>query len=208
MLIEMTLKEFNATLGSDAPAPGGGSVAALSGSLGAELVSMCCNLSKGKKDLEEHLPLIEETLATLGDLGRKLLDRVDADTDAFTEVMDAFKMPKDTDEQVAARKQAIQEGYKSAVDSPMTTARQCVEVLRVASALPGKFNANAMSDFGVGALMAHAGLEGAVMNVRINLPVITDQAFVDATEAEAAALLAEGTKIKDELYAYTYENLA
>lgn len=207
MLTEMTLEEFNATLGSDAPAPGGGSVAALSGSLGAELISMCCNLSKGKKDLEVHRAVIDETLSDLESLRINLLKRVDADTDAFTEVMDAFKMPKNTEEQIEARRQAIQDGYKSAIDSPMTTARQCVDVLRTAAVLPGKFNTNAMSDFGVSVLMAHAGLEGAIMNVRINLPVVKDASFVAETEVEAAALLAEGTAIKDGLYEYVYENL-
>lgn len=207
MLTKMTLEEFNATLGSDAPAPGGGSVAALAGSLGAELLSMCCNLSVGKKGLEEHSALIAEKLATFKDLAEALLERVDADTEAFTEVMTAFKMPKGTDEEVEARSQAIQRGYQSAVFSPLDTARRCVEVLRAAATLPGAFNGNAMSDFGVAALLAHAGLEGAVMNIRINLPAIKDHAFVEAVEAETAALMEEGTQIKTNLYEYACSNL-
>lgn len=208
MLVEMDLKEFNKTLGSDAPAPGGGSVAALSGSLGAELLSMVCSLSFGRSGLADYQEALGAAQAEAAELGRELLLRVDADTDAFTLVMDAFKMPKGTDEEKAARSAAIQAGYKEAVKSPLATARQCLAVLRIGSSLEGSFNANAMSDFGVAALMAHAGLEGAVMNVRINTPSIKDQAFVDEVEGEVARMLEEGTDIKDRVYRYTYENLA
>ena len=208
MLIEMDLKEFNATLGSDAPAPGGGSVAALSGSLGAELVSMVCNLSFGRENLAAHQSELAAAQAEAAELGRELLLRVDADTDAFTLVMDAFRMPKGTDEEKAARAAAIQVGYKEAVEAPLTTARQCLAVLRLGASLQGAFNANAMSDFGVAALMAHAGLEGAVMNVRINTPVIKDQDFVNAVEAEVARMMDEGTSLKEEIYRYVYENLS
>ena len=208
MLVEMNLKEFNDTLGSDAPAPGGGSVAALSGSLGAELVSMVCNLSFGRKGLEDFQDELAAAQKAEAELAAELTERVDLDTEAFNEVMAAFKMPKGTDEEKAARSAAIQQGYKAAIASPLTTARECVQVMRLAQPLQGKINTNAMSDFGVGALMAYAGLEGAVMNVRINLPVIKDADYVATTEAEVAALLEEGAKLRDEIYAYTYANLA
>lgn len=208
MLVEMNLKEFNDTLGSDAPAPGGGSVAALSGSLGAELVSMVCNLSFGRANLEEYKGELEAAQKKEAELAAELAERVDLDTEAFNQVMAAFKMPKGSDDEKAARSAAIQEGYKAAIVSPLTTARECVEVMRIAKPLQGKINTNAMSDFGVGALMAYAGLEGAVMNVRINLPVIKDAAYVQQTESEVAALLKEGAELRDEIYAYTYANLA
>lgn len=207
MLVEMNLKEFNDTLGSDAPAPGGGSVAALSGALGAELVSMVCNLSFGRKGLEGHQDELAAAQKQLAELADELTARVDLDTEAFNEVMAAFKMPKETDEQKAVRSAAIQQGYKGAIASPLTTARECVQVMRLAAPLQGKINVNAMSDFGVGALMAYAGLEGAVMNVRINLPVIKDQAYVAETEREVSSLLEEGAALRDEIYAYTYDNL-
>lgn len=207
MLVEMNLKEFNDTLGSDAPAPGGGSVAALSGALGAELVSMVCNLSFGRKGLEDYQEELACAQKKLAELADELTARVDLDTEAFNEVMAAFKMPKETDEQKAARTAAIQQGYKGAIASPLTTARECVQVMRLAAPLQGKINVNAMSDFGVGALMAYAGLEGAVMNVRINLPVIKDQAYVAEMEGEVSSLLEEGASLRDEIYAYTYDNL-
>jgi formiminotetrahydrofolate cyclodeaminase len=207
MLVEMTLKEFNEVLGSNAPAPGGGSVAALSGSLGGELISMVCNLSFGKEALANFEDELKAAQAKEADVAESLTKRVDLDTEAFNQVMAAFKMPKETDEEIAARKQAIQDGYKEAIDSPLSTARECMEVLRCALPLKGKINTNAMSDFGVGALMAYAGLEGAVMNVRINLPAVTDEAYVTTIEAEVAALLIEGAQIKDNIYKYVYENL-
>jgi len=208
MLVELNLKEFNDVLGSDAPAPGGGSVAALSGSLGAELVSMVCNLSFGRKDLVDYQDELAAAQKAEAAIAEELTQRVDLDTEAFNEVMAAFKMPKGTDEEKAARSAAIQQGYKSAIASPLTTARECVEVMRVARPLQGKINTNAMSDFGVVALMAYAGLEGAIMNVRINLPVIKDKEYAASIEAEVAGLLAEGAALRDEIYAYTYENLA
>lgn len=207
MLVEMSLKQFNDTLGSDAPAPGGGSVAALAGSLGAELVSMVCNLSFGREDLAPYEEELKAAQKKEAELAAELTERVDLDTEAFNQVMAAFKMPKGTDEEKAARSAAIQEGYKAAIDSPLTTARECVEVMRVAEPLQGKINTNAMSDFGVGALMAYAGLEGAVMNVRINLPVIKDRDYAAAIEREVHGLLKEGAALRDGIYAYTYENL-
>ena len=207
MLSEMSLKEFNDVLGSDAPAPGGGSVAALSGALGAELVSMVCNLSVGKeayKEFEEELSAAQKKLK---DIAIDLTERVDTDTEAFNQVMAAFKMPKDSETQIEARKQAIQDGYKEAIASPLMTARRCIEALRGAIPLKNKINTNAISDFGAGALMAYAGLEGAVMNVRINLPVVKDKEYVASIEAEVAELLREGAELKDAIYEYVYENL-
>ena len=208
MLVEMSLKEFNEVLGSNAPAPGGGSVAALSGALGAELVSMVCNLSidkEGLKDFREELLAVQKEEAKIA---VALTERVDTDTEAFNQVMAAFKLPKETDEQIEARKQAIQDGYKEAIMSPLITARQCVEVLRKAFPLENKVNTTAISDFGVGALMAFAGLEGAIMNVRINLPALKDKEYVERTESEVMELLKEGSELKDKIYRYVYENLS
>ncbi len=207
MLVKKTLTDFNAILGSDAPAPGGGSVAALSGSLGGELVSMVCNLSLGRKAQDAHQGLIQDVLQKVRAVSAALLDRVDADTAAFDQVMAAFKMPKGTEAEIEARKKAIQAGYMEAVKSPMDTAARCLDVLRLAETLKGKFNENAMSDYGVAALMAWAGLEGAVMNVRINLPSIKDAAFVEDAGDQAAAMAAEGLALRDEIYRYVQGNL-
>ena len=195
-LVDMTIKAFAEKLSSNAPAPGGGSAAALSGALGAALVSMVCNLTVGKPKYAEHESLVKETLAKSDKLTANLLDAIQKDTDAFDSVIAAFGMPKETDEQKAARSNAIQEAYKIAIASPVATAEYCHEVMKLAESLLGKSNTNAASDLAVGATQAHAGLKGALANVRINLPSMKDAAYVaekkswaERMEKEAAVLL-------------------
>ena len=195
-LTEMTVAEFTKKLGSDAPAPGGGSAAALSGALGAALVSMVCNLTIGKPKYAEHEGLVRESLAKSDDLTAKLLDAIQKDTNAFESVMAAFAMPKETEAQKATRAEAIQNAYKAATASPEATAEYCLTAMRLAEALLGKSNVNAASDLTVGATQAHAGLKGAMANVRINLPAIKDalyvtekKAWIERLENEAGALL-------------------
>jgi len=195
-LIDMTVKAFTEKLGSNAPAPGGGSAAALSGALGAALVSMVCNLTTGKSKYAEHEPLVKETLTKSDDLTVKLLEAIQRDTDAFDSVIAAFGMPKETDEQKALRAEAIQKAYKIAIASPEATAEYCLIVMKLAESLLGKSNVNAVSDLAVGATQAHAGLKGALANVRINLPSMKDASYVvekkswaERMEKEAALLL-------------------
>lgn len=207
MLVKSSIEEFNRILGSGSPAPGGGSVAALSGALGANLVSMVCNLSIGKDELVTFQNLLKESLEKAKSLSKSLLERVDLDTKAFNSVMAAFKMPKETEDDKGARRDAIQAGFKKAVQSPLGIAMECLEVLKLAEKLLGKFNTNAVSDLGVAALQAYAGLEGAVMNVRINLPSIKDEKFVAETNSKVVALLEEGSTIKNHIYNYVQENM-
>lgn len=207
MLAQMTLREFNQVLGSKAPAPGGGSVAALSGSLGAELIAMVCNLTIGREGHENFTADLTTGLAKARALADSLLERVDLDTQAFNEVMAAFKLPKQTPAEQAARKEAIQQGYKKAIQSPLAIARECVDVLKLAAALVGKTNPNALSDLGVAAQQAFAGLEGAIMNVKINIPSIKDEGFVITTRDDIAALLHDGQRLAKAVRAYVYDNL-
>ncbi len=200
MLKNMTLAEFGDVLASNAPAPGGGSVAALSGMLGANLVAMVCRLTAGKKGYEAFE---EEAAAVLGEADRlsaSLLRRIDLDTEAFNEVMAAFKLPKETEDQKASRAAAIQQGYQSAIQSPKDIAQECVEVLGLAERLLGKSNTNALSDLGVAGQQAMAGVEGALMNVRINLPSIKDADFVAQTVREIDALHRRGRASADTIY--------
>lgn len=207
MLVRLSLEEFGSLLGSDAPAPGGGSVAALSGALGAELVSMVCRLSTGKKELEAHREELTAALENAERLAKSLMTRIDLDTEAFNRVMAAFKMAKQTDEEKIARAAAIQQSYKEAATSPLSIARECLAVLRLAQGLLGKSNSNALSDLGVSSQQAYAGLEGAIMNVRINIPAIKDDAFKSSTIAEVATLLDEAREVKDHVYKYVSDNL-
>lgn len=207
MLVKATLEEFNQILGSDSPAPGGGSVAALAGALGAELLSMVCRLSIGRNEFEAYQDLLQETLDKGQVLAGSLTERIDLDTEAFNGVMKAFKMPKDTEEEKQERKNAIQAGYKEAVQSPMDIATECLDVLRSAEKVLGKSNAGALSDLGVAGQMALAGLEGAVMNVRINLPSIKDEKFVGEKRTQVADFLEEGNGIARNIYNFVQENI-
>ncbi|MCF4143674.1 cyclodeaminase/cyclohydrolase family protein [Dethiosulfovibrio acidaminovorans] len=189
-------------LSSDSPAPGGGSVAALSGAMGAGLVSMVCNLTVGKKGYENVRENAEKTVTRSGSLGQDLIDYIDADTNAFNGVMAAFKMPKETDEQKAARSAAIQEGYKAAIRSPLNIAEACLEVMELADGMLGKGNSNALSDLGVGADMAYSGLKGAVMNVEINLPSIKDETFASDTAKKISSLENRGAVLAERIREY------
>ncbi len=208
MLVKLPVEEFSQVLGSNSPAPGGGSVAALSGSLGASLVSMVCKLSIGKADYEAFQVELVEALNQAHILSDSLLVRVDLDTEAFYSVMAAFKMAKQTGDEKKARSEAIQTGFKQAVQSPLGIARECLEVLRLTKNLLGKSNSSALSDLGVASLQAYAGLEGAIMNVKINIPSIRDENFTTDTSREISALLEEGDKVRQFIYQYVAEKLA
>ncbi len=177
-LATMSLKGFLQELGSNSPAPGGGSVAALSGSLGAALLEMVCNLTVGKKKYEGVWDEMKRTAKDVSTLRVRLLELVDEDTNAFNDVMKAFKLPKETDEEKAARSKAIQSGYMKAIDTPLETANVCLKVLESAASIAEKGNKNSISDAGVGSDMAASGLEGALINIKINLGSIKDQDFV------------------------------
>ena len=207
MLVKLPVEEFSRVLGSNSPAPGGGSVAALSGALGANLVSMVCSLSIGKKDYQSFDNELAEALELAQTLSEGLLKRVDLDAEAFNSVMAAFKMTKQTEEEKKSRSEAIQAGFKEAVQSPLGIARECLDVLRLANKLLGKSNTNALSDLGVASLQAYAGLEGAIMNVKINIPSIKDTNFVSETSLEVSALLEEGTRVGNNIYRYVSENI-
>ena len=207
MLVKLSVEEFSRVLGSNSPTPGGGSVAALSGALGANLVSMVCSLSIGNKDYESFDNELAEALKLSQTLSEALLKRIDLDTEAFNSVMAAFKMTKQTEEEKKSRSAAIQAGFKEAVQSPLGIARECLDVLRLTNKLLGKSNTNALSDLGVASLQAYAGLEGAIMNVKINIPSIKDTNFVSETSLEVSALLEEGTRVGNNIYQYVSENI-
>ncbi len=208
MLKDMTVAEFGEVLGSNSPAPGGGSVAALSGMLGASLVAMVCRLTIGKKGYEAQESEASAVLSEADRLAESLLRRIDLDTEAFNEVMAAFKLPKDTEADKAARAAAIQSGYKSAIQSPQAIARECQEVLHLAERLLGRSNTNALSDLGVAGQQAMAGVEGALMNVRINLPSIKDADFVTSANNELDGHLAASRESAQRIYEAVTRELA
>jgi formiminotetrahydrofolate cyclodeaminase len=185
----MNIKMFLDELASSSPAPGGGSVAALSGALGAALSSMVCNLTRGKQGYEEAQDEIKEILQQSEELRKQLTELIDKDTEAFNEVMKALKMPKETEDQKEHRQHAMQNAFKHAADVPLETAQKCTQILDVARIVAEKGNKNSISDAAVSALMAQTGLQAAMLNVRINLCSIKDTEYVQKVSTELDELL-------------------
>ncbi|MFH1100973.1 MAG: cyclodeaminase/cyclohydrolase family protein [Methanobacteriota archaeon] len=183
-LVEMKLAGFLDELASKSPAPGGGSVAALSGALGAALSSMVCNLTFGKEDYAAVQKELQDVFKQSEQLRKHLTLLIDKDTEAFNEVMHALKMPKDSEEQKEQRKRALQTGFKHAAQVPLETAQACERVLDVALLVAEKGNKNSITDAAVSALLAHAGVESALLNVKINLSSIKDAAFVQTLSSD------------------------
>ncbi len=198
-LVSLSISHFLSELSSSSPAPGGGSVAALSGALGSALSSMVCNLSIGKdkyKDVEHELI---KTLYSSKKLLNELTHLIDEDSKVFNDVMKAFKLPKETDVEKKNRRYEIQEGYKKAALVPIKTARLCISVLDVALVAAKKGNTNSITDAGVSAIMAKAGVESAVFNIKINLKSIEDQEFVKKTQKEIEDLIVKTEKKTEEI---------
>ncbi len=184
MLRDLPVSEFSERLASDQPAPGGGSASAAVAAFGAGLLAMTCNFTIGKEryaDVEEDMRELRDELETIRVW---LLASIDRDTQAYSAVTDAFKMPKGTQEEKAARREAIQASMRGAADVPLDVARRCLRALDLASEVVELGNPNTLSDAGCGARFVDAGLRGALYNVRINLGSIKDEEYVTTTAAE------------------------
>ncbi|MFO8077343.1 MAG: glutamate formimidoyltransferase [Thermoplasmatota archaeon] len=206
-LASSSVDGFLSNLSSSSPAPGGGSVAALSGALAAALSSMVCNLTFGKKKYEDVQDDIKNVVKKSEMLRKKLTDLIDEDTTAFNDVMKAFKMPKDTDEQKKKRSEAIQKGYKKAAMVPLKTAQICKQTLDVAEVVAEKGNTNSITDAGVAALMGQAGVHAASLNVKINLESIKDTSFVKETTQQLSSIESNAMKKKDNILSIVKEKM-
>lgn len=193
MLKNLTMEEFVEKTGSGAPTPGGGSISALAGSLGAALNVMVYELTQGKKvytAFEPELRIkIDTSAEKLKEISSQLLEEMENDTHAFDSVMDAFKMPKETDLEKQSRAEAIQEGYKTAIEVPLKIANLCLESLFLMESLSIHGNVNAITDVGVGALLGYVGVEGALLNVRINLNSIDKGEYKEEIEEKIEKIL-------------------
>ena len=188
MLTDQSLNKFLDELASSSPAPGGGSVAALAGALGSALTSMVCNLTVGKKkyaEVEREMRAVLVASESLRGIFRGLIEK---DTDAFNKVMEAFSLPKDSEDQKALRSTAIQQAMKEATLIPLEVMKHVIDAVALAKTVASKGNANSVSDAGVSALMLRAGLEGAAMNVEINLKGIDDSEFTGWKSEEVSSL--------------------
>jgi len=206
-LTDKPVTTFLEELASDAPAPGGGSVAALSGALGAALVSMVCNLTVGKKKYADVQDDIKALLDQSEALRKEFVELLEDDVRVFTEVSKAMKMPRDTEEQKAARDEAMDKALKAATGVPMHVAENCVKVMDLCRPAAEKGNVNAVSDAGVAVLMAEAGLRSAALNVLINLAWIKDREFAAEQRAKLDSLLEGKPVLKDEIYDLVVEKL-
>ncbi|AFQ45839.1 cyclodeaminase/cyclohydrolase family protein [Desulfosporosinus meridiei] len=194
MLIDKRVTEFVEELGSNSPAPGGGSAAALAGSLGAALSLMVCNFTEGKlkfSSVQEEIVQIKEKGISLKN---RLLEYVDLDTDAFNEVMKAYKLPKETEAEKAHRSEKIQEATIQATLLPLKVAEACVEVLKLSIRVLTIGNPNTACDASVSGVTAYAGFQGAIFNVKINLGSIKDEEFLQDIKARIIELQAVADK--------------
>jgi formiminotetrahydrofolate cyclodeaminase len=211
MLVNKNIKEFIDEVISSNPTPGGGSVSALAGGLGGALTNMVGNLTIGKKVYEDVPNDIKEKMEAnfkeLEETVERLVKLIDEDSTAFDGVMNAFKLPKTTDEEKKIRSAAIQEGYKKALEVPLRCAKECLHVLELQDVFATHGNVNAITDIGVGTLMAYSGLEGALFNVTINLKSIKDEEFRKETEAKVKELLEKGKALKEETLKVVYTRL-
>jgi glutamate formiminotransferase/formiminotetrahydrofolate cyclodeaminase len=190
-LVKMNLREFcNETL-SDSPAPGGGSVAALMGALGASLSGMVANLSAGKRGWDEKLEYFSNRAVKAQQLKDELLALVEEDTAAFNKVMDAFALPKESTEEKAARAAAIERATKYAAEVPLKVMETASKSYELLAEMADKGNPASVSDVGVGALATHACIEGAALNVRINLAQLKDEKFKAALEEKMRNVCAD-----------------
>jgi len=196
-LMALPAREFVAEVSRESPAPGGGSVAALSGALGGALLAMVANLAIGKEGYMAQSDELNDLAVRLQGLTDKLVRSVDTDTDAFNHVLVAMRLPRKTAQEKAARKQAIQLGYQAASQVPLETARTCLQALELAATVANLGNPASVTDAGVAALMACAGVEGAVYNVRINLPSIDDVEFRATMDAELDGLVDRARNLRD-----------
>jgi methenyltetrahydrofolate cyclohydrolase len=195
-----TVETFLSELASNLPAPGGGSVAALSGALGAGLISMVCNLTLGKPKYAAVEKDISAILAKSEGLRKELTGLLEADVRAYTELNQTMKMPRDTEEQKTARAKAMDRALKAATDVPIRVAEACTSVMALCRETAEKGNVNAVSDVGVGILMAEAGLRSAALNVLINLKIVKDENFVAENRRKLDGLLRDKPALRDEIY--------
>jgi glutamate formiminotransferase/formiminotetrahydrofolate cyclodeaminase len=200
-LVRMDLRGFANETASESPAPGGGSIAAYAGSLGAALGTMVANLSAGKRGWEAQTDFFSEAAAKGQEVKDALLKIVDEDTAAFNEIMMAFGFPKGTDAEKQARTAAIENATKYACEVPLRTMKLAHSLMDMLGAMIEKGNQNSVTDAGVGVLCMKAAVRGAYFNVLVNAKSLKDQAFAEQIISAAKTILADNEKQAEELIA-------
>lgn len=205
---EQTIEAFCTQLAAGTPAPGGGAAAAVAGAMGASLVAMVAGLTVGR----EKYAAVNDEMADLQEQGKQemeaMLRLADEDQEAFNLVMAGLALPKSTDEEKAARKEAVQAGYQAATLAPLRTMEHSISIMRAALAAATRGNPNALSDGYVGYLTASAAFEGALWNVAINLGSLKDETFKGEVLEKVARLRSERTVIAEAFHELTPDPVA
>lgn len=196
MLKDLTITEFLQQTASSEPLPGGGCTAALNAALAASLTEMVANLTIGRREFEAVEDEMINIAETASALRKKLQNEIDNDAHAYREVLAAFKLPKNTEEEKNRRSVAIQQAFKTAATVPLGVARDALKIMDLASRAIAKGNQNAVTDGAVGVLVSRAAVLAAIYNVKVNLSAIKDPDFVEALAREVEAL--EGQAIEKE----------
>ena len=200
-LIHRTLTSFADETASESPAPGGGSISAYVGALGVALGTMVANLSANKQGWDDRIADFSAAAEKGQFLKDRLISLVDADTDAFNRIMDAFKLPKTTDPEKAARKTAIQQATRGAIEIPLRVMATAMEAMPLLRQMAEEGNPNSASDAGVGALCCRTAIEGAALNVRINCSGFEDKEFVATSLAYAEKTISEARALEQHILA-------
>lgn len=184
MLRELSVEEFIRETGSDSPAPGGGSIAALNAATSAALIEMVANLTIGKEGYEDVQDEIKEIQKKASDYKEKFVKLIDEDANSFNSVIKGFRMPKETEEEKKERTKAIQEGYKHASNVPFEVGATAFELLDLAERVIDIGNKSAVTDGAIAAMAARNAVHGAFYNVKINIGSIKDEEFVEDKRAQ------------------------
>lgn len=206
-LAELRVDAFTELLASDAPAPGGGSAAALEGGIGAALTAMVCELTAGKKQYAEHRGFILETQRKAEHLRARFVDVMDRDTQAFLAVSNAFAMPKTTEEEKATRSAAIQRGLVGCIETPFEMMELASQTLELTVSLLSRFNESAASDLGVAALSLRSGIQGAWLNVLINIGSLKDRDLAESYRRQGETILEKALPLADQIYSSVLSSL-
>jgi len=198
--INYAIKEFIDLLASKEPAPGGGSAAALVGSIGVALSSMVANLTIGKEKFKDKEELMKEIVQKNEKLKKELLELIEKDAEAFNKVADALKLPKNNPEEKEKRKEILENALKEASLVPLEVMKKSLEALKILENTLGNSTPNAVSDIGVSALCLKSAIQSAWLNVKINLVSIRDKDFVYEIQRQAESLLEDGIQLANRIY--------
>ena len=199
-LAELTVTGFADIVSSDAPAPGGGSCAALYGAIGAALTAMVGGLTQGRKKYAEYAEHAAEVEAKGNELKERFVDVMNRDSEVFDVLIESLALPKENDAQKAIRRGAVQASFRNCTEVPLTMMEVCLESIDLLATLVGTTNPNVVSDLGIAALTLKTAMQSAWLNVLINLSSLKDKEYADECCHKGEAMLAHAIPLAEESY--------